>query len=106
MDDSEADASYVIRLKPKPKKVEIDLNSEVERLQRENKILEKEMKELSEKYNLLECENKELSTKKSKFGDVRKSTDVSKLQHKVRVPVENRILKKIYHKVFLTLYFV
>ncbi|XP_047737227.1 uncharacterized protein DDB_G0284459 [Hyalella azteca] len=83
MDDSEADASYVIRLKPKPKKVEIDLNSEVERLQRENKILEKEMKELSEKYNQLECENKELSTKKSKFGDARKSTDVSKLQHKI-----------------------
>ncbi|KAF2357410.1 Protein SOGA [Trinorchestia longiramus] len=95
MDDSETDASYVIRLKPKTKKVGIDLNSEVERLQKENKILEKEMKELSEKYKELENDNKELSAKKSKFGDVRKSSDITKLQHKIdELSDDNKVKNK------------
>ena len=79
--DDGVDASYVVKLRPKPKKVEIDLNSEVERLQKENKELEKQMKEMGEKYNKLETENKDLQTKKPKFG---KSTDISKLHQKVR----------------------
>ena len=83
LDDS-ADASYVIKLsKPKPKKVGIDLDSEVERLQKENKELENDLKQLSEKYQELEVEHKELTAKKPKFGDVRKQTEISKLQQKV-----------------------
>lgn len=83
LDDS-ADASYVIKLsKPKVKKVEIDLNSEVERLQKENKELDKELRGLGEKHEQLEAEFKEISAKKPKFGDVRKQTEISKLQHKV-----------------------
>lgn len=85
-EDDSADATYVIKLaKPKkePKKVEIDLQSELERVQQELKEKNKEIKELEERTERLESENKELSAKKPKFGDVRKHTEISKLQQKV-----------------------
>lgn len=95
MDDS-ADASYVIKLsKPKAKKVEIDLNSEVERLQKENKELEKDLKEMSEKYKEVEAENKEYAAKKPKFGDVRKQTEISKLHQKIEeLSDDNKVKNK------------
>lgn len=83
--EDEADSSFVARIKPKTKKVEIDLNSEVERLHKDNKSLEKDMKELSAKYKELELEHKEITAKKPKFGDVRKQTDISKLHQKVSI---------------------
>lgn len=85
-EDDSADATYVIKLaKPKkePKKVEIDLQSELERVQQELKEKNKEIKELEERTERLESENKELSAKKPKFGDVRKHTEISKLQQKL-----------------------
>ncbi|XP_047478471.1 trichohyalin-like [Penaeus chinensis] len=85
-EDDSADATYVIKLaKPKkePKKVEIDLQSELERVQQELKEKNKEIKELEERTDRLESENKELSAKKPKFGDVRKHTELSKLQQKL-----------------------
>ncbi|XP_037798419.1 girdin-like [Penaeus monodon] len=85
-EDDSADATYVIKLaKPKkePKKVEIDLQSELERVQQELKEKNKEIKELEERTERLESENKELSAKKPKFGDVRKHTELSKLQQKL-----------------------
>ncbi|XP_063870334.1 trichohyalin-like isoform X4 [Scylla paramamosain] len=84
-EDESVDASYVIKLKPKkePKRVEIDLQSEVDRLQKELKEKTKQVEELSEKTDTLERENKELLAKKPKFGDLRKQAELSKVQQKV-----------------------
>merc|ERR1711915_80383 len=85
----DADASYVIQLgKPKKdsastKKVEIDLQPEVDRLQKENKDYEKQLNSMNEKIDQLEREKQELQTKRPRFGDLKKQTDISKLQQKV-----------------------
>ncbi|KAK8745425.1 hypothetical protein OTU49_000183 [Cherax quadricarinatus] len=84
-EDDSADATYVIQLsKPKkePKRVEIDLQSELDRLQKELKEKVKQIEELSEKSETLERENKELMGKKPKFGDVRKQAELTKMQQK------------------------
>ena len=60
------------------------MQSEVERFQKEIKDLTKKIKDLDDKNQELEIENKELSSKKSRFGDIRKTTDSTKLQNKVR----------------------
>ncbi|KAG7162848.1 SOGA3-like [Homarus americanus] len=84
-EDDSADATYVIQLsKPKkePKRVEIDLQSEVDRLQKELKEKIKQVEEMAERTETLERENKELLTKKPKFGDVRKQAELTKMQQK------------------------
>ncbi|XP_066971714.1 uncharacterized protein [Macrobrachium rosenbergii] len=87
-EDDSVDASYVIQLaKPKkePKRVEIDLQSEVDRLHKELKEKVQEVKEFEERVQTLEREKKELSSKRSVFGggDVRKHTELSRMQQKV-----------------------
>lgn len=84
-EDESVDASYVIKLKPKkePKRVEIDLQSEVDRFQKELKEKTKQVEELTERNDTLERENKELLAKKPKFGDLRKQAELSKVQQKV-----------------------
>nr|XP_045620554.1 trichohyalin-like isoform X5 [Procambarus clarkii] len=85
-EDDSADATYVIQLsKPKkePKRVEIDLQSEVDRLQKELKEKVKQIEDMEEKTETLERENKELMTKKPKFGDLRKQAELTKVQQKV-----------------------
>lgn len=84
-EDDSVDASYVIKLKPKkePKRVEIDLQSEVDRLQKELKEKTKQVEELTERTDTVERENKELLAKKPKFGDLRKQAELSKVQQKV-----------------------
>ncbi|XP_064088182.1 trichohyalin-like [Macrobrachium nipponense] len=86
-EDDSVDASYVIQLaKPKkePKRVEIDLQSEVDRLHKELKEKVQEVKEFEERVQVLEREKKELSSKRSVFGgDVRKHTELSRMQQKV-----------------------
>ena len=96
-EDDSCDASYVIKLnKPKkePKRVEIDLQSEVERLQKELKEKTKEVEGLTERTDTLERENKELLAKKPKFGDLRKQAELSKVQQKVSVECEGKALKR------------
>ncbi|XP_071538895.1 uncharacterized protein [Panulirus ornatus] len=85
-EDDSVDATYVISLvKPKkePKRVEIDLQSEVDRLQKELKEKVKQLEEMTERTDTLERENKELLAKKPKFGDLRKQAELSKMQQKV-----------------------
>lgn len=101
-EDETVDASYVIKLKPKkePKRVEIDLQSEVDRLQKELKEKTKQVEELTESTDTLERENKELLAKKPKFGDLRKQAELSKVQQKVdelteEVKAKNKEIKDL-----------
>ncbi|XP_076031421.1 uncharacterized protein LOC143019563 isoform X3 [Oratosquilla oratoria] len=82
-EDDSVDATYVIQLKPK-KRVEIDLQPEVDRLQREISNLESDLKSMKEKNEKLEEENKDILSKKpSKFGDLRRQSEITKLQQKL-----------------------
>jgi len=86
-DDDNADVSYVVSLgkKKEEKKTQFDLQPEVERLNKETKELNKQLREMRELNERLEGENKELqATKKtSRFGDLGKRTESTKLQQKI-----------------------
>merc|ERR1711874_282127 len=64
-DDETADVSYVVSLgKKKDKKVEYDLQSEVDRLKKDTSDLNKLLKEMKEENERLESENKEYQSSK------------------------------------------
>merc|ERR1711913_229557 len=102
-DDETADVSYVVSLgKKKDKKVEYDLQSEVDRLKKDTSDLNKQLKEMKEENERLEAENKEYqsSKKTSRFGDLGKRTDATKLQQKIddlqdEMKTKNREIKDL-----------
>ncbi|CAL4063312.1 unnamed protein product [Meganyctiphanes norvegica] len=102
-DDDTADVSYVVSLgKKKQKKVEYDLQPEIDRLNKENKELNKHLKEMKELNEKIEAENKELQSVKkiSRFGDIGKRTESAKLQQKIDdlqddIKTKNREIKDL-----------